>query len=67
MPPSMAPLSRQFVVAMGENQPPGYVLDVAGDAKGNRAVIEANAAWHGCLMIRSRPGIRPLLTGGPLQ
>jgi hypothetical protein len=30
---------------MGENQPPGYVLDVGKDSKGNWFVIEANAAW----------------------
>jgi hypothetical protein len=33
------------VDAVGDNQPPGYTLDVGTDAEGNWSVIEANAAW----------------------
>lgn len=31
--------------ALGDEQPPGYVLDVGLDTDGNWSVIEANAAW----------------------
>lgn len=31
--------------ALGDNQPPGYTLDVGTDTDGNFFVIEANAAW----------------------
>ncbi|MET4143914.1 ATP-grasp domain-containing protein [Arthrobacter sp. UYCo732] len=43
---SLAAAFAQHVVhAMGDNQPPGYTLDVGEDEAGNWSVIEANAAW----------------------
>lgn len=40
-----AAYAQDVVDAMGDNQPPGYVLDVGEDAAGHWSVIEANAAW----------------------
>ena len=40
-----AAFAQQVVDAMGNDQPPGYTLDVGEDAAGNFSVIEANAAW----------------------
>lgn len=40
-----AAFAKEVVQVMGEDQPPGYVLDVGEDAAGNWSVIEANAAW----------------------
>jgi ATP-grasp domain, R2K clade family 3 len=40
-----AAFAQTVIDAMGENQPPGYTLDVGEDAGGNFSVIEANAAW----------------------
>ena len=40
-----AAFAQAVVDAMGEDQPPGYTLDVGEDADGNFSVIEANAAW----------------------
>lgn len=40
-----AEFAQAVVDAMGNNQPPGYTLDVGTDADGNFSVIEANAAW----------------------
>lgn len=40
-----AAFAEEFVEVMGDNQPPGYVLDVGEDSDGNWSVIEANAAW----------------------
>lgn len=37
--------AEEVVQVMGDDQPPGYVLDVGEDAQGNWSVIEANAAW----------------------
>lgn len=40
-----ADFAQSVAAAMGDNQPPGYTLDVGTDADGNFFVIEANAAW----------------------
>lgn len=40
-----AAFARTVVDAMGNDQPPGYTLDVGVDHDGNFSVIEANAAW----------------------
>lgn len=40
-----AVFAQRVVDAMGDDQPPGYTLDVGEDAAGNFSVIEANAAW----------------------
>ena len=40
-----AAFAQRVVDAMGDDQPPGYTLDVGEDADGNFSVIEANAAW----------------------
>lgn len=40
-----AAFAQEVVDAMGDDQPPGYTLDVGEDADGNFSVIEANAAW----------------------
>jgi len=40
-----AAFAQTVVDAMGDNQAPGYTLDVGEDAEGNFSVIEANAAW----------------------
>lgn len=40
-----AAFAEEVMEVMGDNQPPGYVLDVGEDADGNWSVIEANAAW----------------------
>lgn len=37
--------AQKVVDAMGDDQPPGYTLDVGVDTEGNWSVIEANAAW----------------------
>jgi hypothetical protein len=42
---SAAAFAQDVVEAMGDDQPPGYTLDVGEDADGNFSVIEANAAW----------------------
>lgn len=40
-----AAFAQVVVDAMGDDQPPGYTLDVGEDADGVFSVIEANAAW----------------------
>lgn len=40
-----AAFAQAVVDAMGDDQPPGYTLDVGEDSDGNFSVIEANAAW----------------------
>ncbi|HEX9227062.1 MAG TPA: ATP-grasp domain-containing protein [Arthrobacter sp.] len=40
-----AAFAQQVADSMGDDQPPGYTLDVGEDADGNFSVIEANAAW----------------------
>lgn len=40
-----AAFAQDVVDAMGDDQPPGYTLDVGEDADGAFSVIEANAAW----------------------
>lgn len=40
-----AAFAQNVVDAMGNDQPPGYTLDVGEDAAGVFSVIEANAAW----------------------
>jgi hypothetical protein len=40
-----AAFCQTVVDAMGEDQPPGYTLDVGEDESGHWSVIEANAAW----------------------
>lgn len=40
-----AAFAQTVVDAMGDDQPPGYTLDVGVDHDGNFSVIEANAAW----------------------
>lgn len=40
-----AAFAQQVIDAMGDDQPPGYTLDVGEDTDGNFSVIEANAAW----------------------
>ena len=40
-----AAFAAEVVTSMGDDQPPGYVLDVGMDETGRWSVIEANAAW----------------------
>lgn len=40
-----ASFAQRVVDSMGDNQPPGYTLDVGTDHDGRLSVIEANAAW----------------------
>lgn len=48
--------------ALGEDQPPGYVLDVGRDTDGNWSVVEANAAWSSNIYHCDRAGaIRAIL------
>jgi hypothetical protein len=49
--------AQQVVDAMGNNQPPGYVLDVGEDAAGRWSVIEANAAWSSNIYHAPVPGV----------